>query len=449
MSQTYSPPQIDMRKQNVVLTFSLAALFALFMAITSVLNLLDSNRNITFAIVSVLFFSVLAFFYFNRIRYFSLALMFCFMFSLILGIPAVYLIFTTMDANFQLFLLSVIWVNLFLFSCCPLFEVRATTWRNEYQLSQIFYLVFLLVAVCQFYKIFVYASFLISSGLGHLAIYTEGDELHASVPFIIRSISGFSNVLGLAVFLFPSSKKVKFIGLLMIASDLVIGVRNKFFFSLMALFILVAIQNRQRGYQLFKRMTGIVPVIAVFVLLSVVSYVREGFTIDFTSYLLIVLDSLSSTVFGIKDVLQMSSGPEVLAGVDPALVFRQFFDLIGIGSGDATVAQAYTHVALSGASEGIALSSSILLESMIVSTVLFPLVLFGYCILFIVVIDKLLQTRNPILNLCGIAMLPFLFYTTRAEMVQPFVSLFKALPVILISYLFFVRPQQSDEKNLD
>lgn len=103
MSQTYSPLQIDMRKQNVVLTFSLAALFAVFMAITSALNLLDSNRNITFAIVSILFFSVLAFFYFNRIRYFSLALMFCFMFSLILGIPAVYLIYTTTDANFQLF----------------------------------------------------------------------------------------------------------------------------------------------------------------------------------------------------------------------------------------------------------------------------------------------------------------------------------------------------------
>lgn len=69
-------------------------------------------------------------------------------------------------------------------------------------LTSLFYILFSIVALCQLYKILIYLMFILNSGEGHLAIYTESEELLSQVPFFIRAISGFAVVMSLSTFLF-------------------------------------------------------------------------------------------------------------------------------------------------------------------------------------------------------------------------------------------------------
>lgn len=51
-------------------------------------------------------------------------------------------------------------------------------------LTSLFYILFSIVALCQLYKILIYLMFILNSGEGHLAIYTESEELLSQVPFL-------------------------------------------------------------------------------------------------------------------------------------------------------------------------------------------------------------------------------------------------------------------------
>lgn len=113
-------------------------------------------------------------------------------------------------------------------------------------INGLFKTIFLIVGACQLIKIIFYLNFILSSGLGHLAIYTESEELLASIPFLIRAISGFSSIMALAVFYYKSSKKYKVFAFILLASDLVIGIRNKFFFAFICIIILSLYSNRKK-----------------------------------------------------------------------------------------------------------------------------------------------------------------------------------------------------------
>lgn len=102
-----------------------------------------------------------------------------------------------------------------------------------------------------------------------------------------------------------------------------------------------------------------------FVLFSLVSYYREGYDINFVKYMVIVLDSLSSTLAGLQDifVLPDSQGWNRL---DPHLIITQLFPISGLGFLNSTqIYKEFSVIVLGDISSGIALSSSGILESTI------------------------------------------------------------------------------------
>ncbi|HHR5213740.1 TPA: O17/O44/O73/O77/O106 family O-antigen polymerase, partial [Escherichia coli] len=116
----------------------------------------------------------------------------------------------------------------------------------------------------------------------------------------------------------------------------------------------------------FKQLSKPIFLIAGFLCFSMVSYFREGYQIDFMIYIGIVLDSLSSTLGGMQNLFDMqSSGWDQL---HPAVVFTQVLPLSGLGFlDDQQIAKDFSIIVLGDVSSGIALSSSGLLESSLLS----------------------------------------------------------------------------------
>lgn len=89
---------------------------------------------------------------------------------------------------------------------------------------------------------------------------------------------------------------------ILLASDLVIGIRNKFFFAFICIIILSLYSNRKKIIAIFARISKVHYLLIGFVGFSMISYLREGYEINFINYLGVVLDSLSSTLAGLQDL---------------------------------------------------------------------------------------------------------------------------------------------------
>ncbi|EEI9746963.1 oligosaccharide repeat unit polymerase, partial [Salmonella enterica subsp. enterica] len=148
--------------------------------------------------LSALLIVIIAYFYIKRAYFFSLQLMYAYAFSLIIGIPSVYLLnFGEAKGGFELVCL---WCILY-FSACS-----SKVIEQKKTVNKIFVVIFFVVGFCQLVKTLLYFRFIIDSGLGHLAIYTEGEILTAQVPFVIRAISGLSLIMSLATFYFKAPR---------------------------------------------------------------------------------------------------------------------------------------------------------------------------------------------------------------------------------------------------
>ncbi|EFP1523861.1 oligosaccharide repeat unit polymerase, partial [Salmonella enterica] len=186
------------------------------------------------------------------------------------------------------------------------------------------------------------------------------------VPFVIRAISGFTVTMALAVFYFKSPSIIKFIAFILLASDLIIGIRNKFFFSMICIFILYLYSNEIRVKHIFKKISKPTVLLVGFILFSLVSYFREGYQINFVNYIGIVLDSLSSTLGGMQNLFSGQIGS--WDKLSPEVVFTQILPLSGLGFiNNHQIAKDFSIIVLGDVSSGIALSSSGLLESTILS----------------------------------------------------------------------------------
>ncbi|SUI02080.1 Uncharacterised protein [Salmonella enterica subsp. indica] len=136
--------------------------------------------------------------YISSALFFSNATIF-FVFSLIIGLPSVYLFyFKNTDNDFGIICIWAMLINIVLY----LLSTKTFYKKEERCLSSLFYAIFFIAAFCQIYKIIIYFIFILNSGAGHLAIYTESEELLSQVPFVIRAISGFYSNYGIGCFLF-------------------------------------------------------------------------------------------------------------------------------------------------------------------------------------------------------------------------------------------------------
>lgn len=385
------------------------------------------------AIISTTVFCyVIVYFYINRAKYFSMQLLFAFVFSMIIGLPAIYLYFFKGASNgFELICVWGILINIVLYFTA----LNGKVIQQKRKINLYFKIVFLVVAFCQVFKVGIYFNFILNSGLGHLAIYTESEELLSNVPFIVRAISGLSLVMSLAVFYYDCPKKLKIIAFILLLSELLIGIRSKFFFSLICIIVLSLYVDRERVKRVFMRISRPQYLLLGFTVFSLISYFREGYQINFIDYLVLVLDSLSSTFAGLQKLylLPYAQGWDKLP---PITIITQILPLSGLGFlNDAQIARDFSIVALGDISDGIALSSSGMLESSILSLNFNVVIYLSYLLLVMAMILKGLNSKFTFVNFIAIAMLPGFFYSVRGELILPFAYIIKSLPVILVSPL--------------
>ncbi|EKO3112665.1 oligosaccharide repeat unit polymerase, partial [Salmonella enterica subsp. enterica serovar Cerro] len=233
--------------------------------------------------------------------------------------------------------------------------------------NKIFVVIFFVVGFCQLVKTLLYFRFIIDSGLGHLAIYTEGEILTAQVPFVIRAISGLSLIMSLATFYFKAPRYLRWIGFILLASELLIGIRSKFFFSLICIIALSLYSNRHLIQSKFVKLSKIQYLLIGFILFSLISYFREGYEINFINYLVIVLDSLSSTLAGLQDVFLLPTA-QGWDKIDAHVILTQILPISGFGFiSDSQIYKQFSIIVLGDISSGIALSSSGILEATVLN----------------------------------------------------------------------------------
>ncbi|HFO3547160.1 TPA: O176 family O-antigen polymerase, partial [Escherichia coli] len=160
-------------------------------------NMLGNNGYATLLHVlapflSICLIAVMIFFYIKRASFISLQLMYAFAFSLIIGVPGIYLLnFRNPVKGFEIVCLWAILLNIVLYFCS--YNNKTITQRKK--VNKYFVVIFVIVGICQLIKTGLYFIFIVNSGVGHLAIYTEGDALVSQVPFVIRAISGMSLIM--------------------------------------------------------------------------------------------------------------------------------------------------------------------------------------------------------------------------------------------------------------
>lgn len=103
-------------KYSTIYIVVLASLLFVFLENTISAVLFKSTLDVLAVISTALFCYIMVYFYINRAKYFSMQLLFAFIFSMIIGLPAVYLYFFK-DANsgFELVCVWGILINIVLY----------------------------------------------------------------------------------------------------------------------------------------------------------------------------------------------------------------------------------------------------------------------------------------------------------------------------------------------
>ncbi|MDF9246454.1 oligosaccharide repeat unit polymerase, partial [Enterobacter hormaechei] len=193
--------------------------------------------------------------------------------------------------------------------------------------------------------------------------------------------------------------------------------------------------NRKKIIAIFARISKVHYLLIGFVGFSMISYLREGYEINFINYLGVVLDSLSSTLAGLQDLYYLPD-ENGWALLNPLTILSQVLPLSGFGFiSDAQIAHEYSTIVLGSVSNGIALSSSGLLEASIISLHFNLFIYLAYLLIMISIIQKGLNSNNVIFNFFALAMMTGFFYSVRGELILPFAYVLKSFPIIIIANL--------------
>lgn len=402
------------------------------------------------AIYNSLFFYLLGFLllYVKRRKYFGFFLLMSLSYGLLFGIPSVAWVLTNSLKNPSQvnFLLGIFAVGnvLALLSYCESMRRRNSDSSFTFKPNEAFVAVLVAVSVAQVYKLYAYFGVLNSSEYGHLAIWIDGEALLSAVPSWIRVVSGGSLLIGIiGVALFRKQPVVQLVFLLLIASDLVIGIRNKGFFGTLAAIYILSLFDRNQASRIFQRISSVPLLALAFFLLSVVSFLREGYEIPLSEYFVIVLDSLASIV---NALLITVSEAHCISNLDGALVFSQFWTLMGLGAGDQISGQ-FNYCFTGNPNPLTSVSSSLIFELMLLTGALWPIAVILYFLLFYTAL-KFFEKWKTIFGLSILCMLaPALLYTLRAEILQPLVYLIKSFPYMVLIGLLVKRTSRLSYSN--
>jgi len=375
-----------------------------------------------------------------RKRNFGFFLLMAISYGLLFGIPCVaWILSNPLNDTAQIdFLLGLLCVGnlLTLLSHCETLTERKESAPFSFEPNKVFAIVLAAVALAQGYKLRAYFGVLSSSEYGHLAIWVDGDALLSAVPSWIRLLSGGSLLIGIiGIALFRKRPLMQLACLLLIISDMVIGIRNKGFFGALAAIYILSLFEQERAARLFQRISSPLMLAIAFLALSIVSFVREGFDIPLTDYLLIVLDSLASIVNGL---LSAASQPQCLKNLDGALVISQFWTLIGVASG-AQLSGEFNYCLTGNPNPLTSVSSSLVFEVLLLTGPFWPLTAGLYLVVMYALLYFLVRRKTIVSLSILCALAPAFLYTLRAELVQPIVFIIKSLPYLLLIGLLVKR----------
>jgi len=369
-------------------------------------------------------------------------------YGLLFGIPCVAWVLSNPlnDANQIDFIMGMLSIgNLVTLLChCESQEKRKEDSPFAFEPNNAFVVVFAAVALAQAYKLRAYFGVLSSSEYGHLAIWVDGEALLSAVPSWIRVLSGGSLLTGIiGIALFRKRPIMQLACLLLIISDMIIGIRNKGFFGALAAIYVLSLFERDRATRLFQRISSPLMLATAFFALSLVSFLREGFDIPLADYLLIVLDSLASIVNGL---LSVASQPQCLDNLDGTLVFSQFWTLIGV-EGGTQLSGEFNYCLTGNPNPLTSVSSSLIFEVLLLTGPFWPLAA-GLYLVALYASLRFLERRKTIVSLSMLcALAPAVLYTLRAELVQPIVFVLKSLPYLMLIGLLVKPVARRDMTN--
>ncbi|WP_141100855.1 hypothetical protein [Roseateles aquatilis] len=421
--------------------------FCAFAALTGVGYALAAIGETALAIrlVSACYLGGFLHLYGRRKQNFGFFLVMAISYGLLFGIPCVAWVLSNPlnDAPQIDFLLGLLSIGnlLTVLSHCEGADKQKDDQPFTFEPNKAFNFVFAAVALAQAYKLRAYFGVLSSSEYGHLAIWIDGEALLSAVPTWIRVLSGGSLLTGIiGIALFRNRPLMQIACLILIISDIVIGIRNKGFFGVLAAIYILSLFERDKAATVFQKISSPLMLAAAFLALSMVSFLREGFEIPLSEYLLIVLDSLASIVNGL---LAVASQPQCLKNLDGSLVFTQFWTLIGVGSG-AQLSGEFNYCLTGNPNPLTSVSSSLIFEVLLMSGPFWPLAASLYLIVLYGVL-RFLERRKTIVSLALLcALAPAFLYTLRAELLQPLVFILKSLPYLLLIGLLVKRASQGD-----
>lgn len=414
---------------------AIAALACLGYLLTTV-----GETALAIRLVSFVYLSGFLHLYARRKQNFGFFLLLAISYGLLFGIPCVAWVLSNPlnDARQIDFLIGLLSIgNLLTVLCnCESADKQKNYTPLTFVPSKAFLFVLAMVAFAQAYKLHAYFGILSSSEYGHLAIWIDGEALLSAVPTWIRVFSGGSLLIGIiGIALFRNRSYVQLACLIMIISDVVIGIRNKGFFGVLAAIYIFSLFERDKAAKFFERISSPLWLVAAFLALSLVSFLREGFDMPLSQYLLIVLDSLASIVNGLVEVV---AHPQCLKNLDGSLVFSQFWTLIGVSSG-AQLSGEFNYCLTGNPKPLTSVSSSMIFEVLLISGQLWPLAAGLYLVVLYGVL-RFIERRKSIVSLsilCALA--PAFLYTLRAELLQPLVFILKSLPYLLLIGLLVKR----------
>ena len=371
--------------------------------------------------------------YSDRKQNFGFFILMAFSYGMLFGIPCVaWVLSKPLDNATQIICLLGILTVGNLLTLLSHYEALDKSHRNvrlNWEPKKAFSFALGIVALAQAYKLHAYLGVLASSEYGHLAIWFESEALLNAVPAWIRILSGGSLLMGIfGISLFRKRPFMQFACLLLIVSDLVLGIRNKGFFGVLSAIYILSLFDRDKASRIFQRITSPVLLVGGFVGMSVVSFQREGFNIPFIEYLELVLDSLASIANGLLQFVTENSQCQYLDGT---LVLSQLWTLMGVGTGTQLSAE-FNYCLTGDPSPPTSVSSSMIFEMLVVAGPLWPLAC-GLYLLLLYRMLRFMERRESIVSLsllCALA--PAILYTLRAELVQPIVYILKGLPYIFV-----------------
>lgn len=396
------------------------------------------------------YFAVFLHLYARRKQNIGFFLLMAISYGLLFGIPCVAWTLSNPlnNASQIVFLIGMLNIGnlLILLSHCEALDKRHNDVPFTLEPNKAFVAVLAVVALAQTYKLRAYLGVLTSSGYGHLAIWAESEALLSAVPSWIRILSGGSLLIGIiGIALFRQRPLMQFACLLLIISDMVLGIRNKGFFGTLAAIYILSLFERDKASRIFQRISSPVMLAAAFFALSIVSFLREGFDIPLSDYLVIVLDSLASIANGLLELVTEQS--QCLKNLDGRLVFSQLWTLMGIGSG-TQLSTEFDYCLTGNPNPMTSVSSSLIFEMLLVAGPFWPLAA-GLYLLALYGALRFLERRKSIVSLsilCALA--PAILYTLRAELVQPIVFILKSLPYLLLIGLLIKRKSGKGQAKL-